>query len=69
MIRFFGRWALRLIVPALLFIVFVVQGMAGAIVGWAITAYLVWRAWPGVRKDLRRLWASRRRVTSSIARF
>lgn len=27
----------------------------GALWGWAVTAYLLWRAWPGVRADIGRL--------------
>ena len=69
MIRFFFRWLLRLAVPLALFVLFFVQGVPGAILAWALFAYLLLRAWPAVRKDLRRLWQAGRRVTASVARF
>jgi hypothetical protein len=66
---FFGRWLLRLLVPLVLVVLFIVQGVPGAILGWAVTGYLLWRAAPGVRRDLRRLWSVRSRSARSMARF
>lgn len=34
----------------------------GAMLGWPVTAYLLIRAWPGIRSDLRRLRAVRVRT-------
>lgn len=31
------------------------SGSGGAVVGFGLTGYLVWRAWPAVTADLRRL--------------
>jgi hypothetical protein len=36
-------------------------GPAAAVAGWIITAYLVWRALPGVRSDIGVLWRLRPR--------
>ena len=34
--------------------------LLGALFGWSITGYLLWRAWPAVKHDLSRLPRPRR---------
>lgn len=68
--RFFSRWLVRIALLVVVVSLFVVQGWFGALVGWAVFAYLLFRALPGVRKDFRLLWgAGARRVSSGISRF
>lgn len=68
--RFFSRWLVRFALLGLFVALFVVQGWLGALVGWCVFAYLVVRAFPGVRKDVRFLWsAGSRRVSSGMSRF
>lgn len=68
--RFFGRWAVRFTVLGLLLAVFVVQGWVGTLMGWTVFAYLFWRAFPGIRKDFRRLWrVSSPTIEKGLARF
>lgn len=68
--RFFSRWFVRFALVGLFVSLFIVQGWLGALVGWAVFAYLLFRALPGVRRDFRYLWgAGRRHVSSGMGRF
>lgn len=68
--RFFSRWFVRFALVGLFVSMFVVQGWFGALVGWLVFGYLLLRALPGVRKDVRFLWgAGARRVSSGMSRF
>lgn len=70
--RLFGRWFVRLALVALLVAVFAVQGWFGAVASWALFGYLLFRAFPGIRKDFRFLWRGiprRSAPTSGNARF
>lgn len=68
--RLFGRWLVRLVIIGIVAVMTVVQGWAGAVLGWAAFAYLLWRAWPGVSRDFRRLWRGLpSRSSSGISRF
>lgn len=68
--RFFSRLVVRAVLAGLVLSIFVVQGWFGALLGWMVTAYLVWRAFPAVRKDFRSLWnVGSRTATARMARF
>lgn len=69
--RFLSRWFVRGAVIGVFVSMFIVQGWLGALVGWAVFAYLLVRAFPAVRKDFRFLWnsAGSRIKSSGISRF
>jgi hypothetical protein len=68
--RFLSRWFVRCALAGLFVAMFIVQGWFGALVGWLVFAYLLIRAFPGVKKDFRFLWgAGRSRISSGISRF
>lgn len=68
--RFFARWIVRAAVLALFGSLFIVQGWFGALVGWAVFAYLLVRAFPAVRQDFRALWRAGSRISiNQNARF
>lgn len=67
--RFLSRFVVRVGLLALLGLVALSQGMAGAVAGWVVCAYLVWRAAPAVGRDLRRVWFFGRNIGNSQARF
>ena len=65
----FSRFAVRLALGGLLVLVFGVKGWIGALIGWLIFAYLLWRAFPAIRSDFRRLFSIGKKHYSSVARF
>jgi hypothetical protein len=67
--RFFSRVIVRSALVGLLVSLFLVQGWFGALLGWLVTGYLLWRAFPAVRKDLRFLWRGIPSATKTMARF
>lgn len=70
LIRLFGRLSLRLVILLVLAVVLMGHGWLPALLGWLAFGYLIWRAWPAVRSDLRFLWTlGRVRSTKTIARF
>lgn len=71
MIRFFGRLSVRLLFLLVVAVMLIGNGWASIALGWLAFAYLLFRAWPAVRSDLRSLWTLGRvrSVSRNIARF
>lgn len=56
--RVIGRLFL-LSLPVLAVVAIWNGGGVGVLLGWSLTGYLIWRALPGIRADLRRLGSLR----------
>lgn len=67
--RMFSRWIVRAALVGILVLIFGVKGWIGALIGWLIFGYLLWRAFPAVRRDLGFLFRIGKKHYSSVARF
>lgn len=67
--RFFAKFLVRAGLVAVLVALLAGVGWLSTALGWAAFAYLVFRAWPGVRKDLRRVWRGIPVAPTGLARF
>lgn len=67
--RFFAKFLVRVGVLAVVVALLAGVGWLSTALGWAAFAYLLWRAGPGIRKDLRRVWRGIPVAPTGLARF
>lgn len=67
--RFLAKFVVRLLVVAVIVALLAGVGWLSTALGWAAFGYLLFRAWPGVRKDLRRVWRGIPVTPTGMARF
>lgn len=63
------RWAGRLGIVGILVALLVSQGLLQLVIGWAAAGYLIWRALPGIRRDIRFLIRSGAAPARGMSRF
>lgn len=69
MVRLFVWVVWALLVLALVAVVLGTRGPLSALAWWALFGYLVWRAWPAVKRDVRGLWGRRFAVLPRPGQF
>lgn len=67
--RFFAKFIVRCALVGLLVALLIGSGWISTALGWGVCGYLLWRAFPGVKKDLRRVWRGIPVAPTGLARF
>lgn len=67
--RFFAKFVVRVALLVVVVALLAGVGWLSTALGWIAFAYLLWRAFPGVKKDCRRLWRGIPVTPTGLARF